>query len=111
MDESYPLGDNDEHLSANQYDHEQVLGNDEVVLSNETHTGSTKHVHATKVENYEAVGSYKTHANSTEKNHNGTTNLNVVDGGESLERNNEQPIVPTLISHPESSTPMKQSLT
>ena len=105
------MGDNDEHLSATQYDHEQVLGNDEVVVSNETHTGSIKHVHATKVENYEAVGSYKTHVDSTEKNHNGTTNLNVVDGGESLARNNEQPIVATLVSHLQPSTAMKQSLT
>ena len=35
-----PLGDNDEYVIATQYDHELVVNNDEVVVSNEKHTGS-----------------------------------------------------------------------
>ena len=105
------MGDNAKYVTATQYDHELVVNNNEVVVSNEKHIVSLEHVHEIATKNNKVVGSYETIAYFAEQNHNVIANLNVVDGGESLASNNEQPIVPTLVSHLESSTPMKQSLT
>ena len=92
------MGDNAKYVSSTQYDHELVVNNNEVAVSNEKHIVSLKHVHEIATKNNKVVGSYETIAYFAEKNHNVIANLNVVDGGEPLGRNTKKPTIPTQLS-------------
>ena len=83
------------------YDHELVVNNNEVAISNEKHIVSLKHVHEIATKNNKVVGSYETIAYFAEQNHNVIANLNVVDGGKPLGSNNKKPTFSTQLSRPQ----------
>ena len=95
------MGDNAKYVSATQYDHELVVNNNEVAVSNEKHIVSLKHVHELATKKNKVAGSYETLAYYAEKNHNGATNLNVVDVGEPIGSNTKKPTIPTQLSRHE----------
>jgi hypothetical protein len=74
---SKTLADDDEHVSATQYDNEEIE------------------------ENMEVVGSYETHLHFVDQIHNDTNALNVNEGGQVLQGNKEQLTFLSHVSHPE----------